>query len=112
MLFDLRKTLEDRCNKQLLHKNCHKTKYALDKKVVSKFKEDYSNALESIKTLHSCAQRQKPTSSESDTTKIMALIETIGWIDNETMIRQRSEHTWNKIQNFLKKKKAELNIVE
>lgn len=116
VLFDLRKTLEGRSNKQLLHRNCHKTKYASDKKFVSKFKEDYSivlrtNALERIKAVP-YGDQEDPTSSELDTAKTKALIEVIGRIDNEAIIRQRSEHTWNKIQNLLKKKKAEFNIVE
>ncbi|BEI31791.1 putative groupII intron reverse transcriptase /maturase (mitochondrion) [Bryopsis sp. KO-2023] len=110
VLYDLKKTLEHRSNKQLLHRNCHRTKYALDKKFVSKFKENYSNALERIKATHPGVNCQNPTNLELDTAKIKALTEIIGMTDNQAIIRQRSEHTWNKIQRLLKKKKAELNI--
>lgn len=43
--FDLIKILEDRSNKQLLHRHCHQTKYALDNKFIYKFKSDFTNAL-------------------------------------------------------------------
>ncbi len=112
MLYGLKKILEARSNKQLLHRNCHRYKHASDKKLVFKFKEDYSNALKRILDLENDgapktemtvtgARLENPTSSELDTAKINALIEAIEIADNQAIIRQRSENTWNKIQRLL-----------
>lgn len=108
VLYDLRKILDGRCNKQLLHRNCHKAKYASDRNLVAKFKRHYLNALKKNLEL----QGEHPTSLELHTAKTKALIETIETTDYETMITQRSEHTWKEILKLLKEKKAELHTPE
>ena len=106
VLFDLRKILEDRSNKQLVHRHCHKTKYALDKKLISNFKRDLFNAVKR-QVAHSTTNEGKDlTKPEADTIKTQALIEVLTKADNEAMMKLRSENMWNKVQSFVKEKKA------